>query len=192
MNERRAVVKNGEFQTREVDGAKYIDGYFAVFGAEYQLWDDGIETVDVGAFDLVNDTDVRALTNHDTTLVLGRTLSKTLELRTDDHGLFGSIHINDLDQDAVNLYERVKRGDVSQCSFGFDILDETVEKRGGVTVWHIQRVKLYEVSVCTFPAYEATAVTARQAQLETIEKRKAETWRAEMLSKLKGAEDNGT
>lgn len=192
MNERRAVVSNGEFQTREVDGNKYIDGYFSVFGAEYQLWDDGIETVDVGAFDLTADTDVRALTNHDTTLVLGRTTAGTLELRTDDHGLYGTIHINANDQDAVNLWERVKRGDVSQCSFGFDILDETVEKRGTVTVWHIQRVKLYEVSVCTFPAYEQTAVQARQAELATVEKRKAETWRAEMLSKLKGAEKNGT
>lgn len=184
---RKSIPTSAEFETREIDGKKYIEGYFSVFGAIYPLWDKAIETVDEGAFDLETDTDVRALVNHDTTLVLGRTTAGTLELRTDERGLWGRIEINDADQDAVNAYERVKRRDVTQCSFGFDILTEQVENRDdGVTVWHIQRVKLYEVSVCTFPAYEATEVQARQKELEDINKRKLETWRAEMLSKLKG------
>ena len=120
---RTAMTRDAEFLTREAeDGARYIEGYFAVFGGVYQLWDDVSETVDPGAFDLAADRDVRALTNHDTTLVLGRTMAGTLELRTDERGLWGSVKINDKDQDAVNLYERVKRGDVTQCSFGFDIL----------------------------------------------------------------------
>ena len=190
--ERTAMVRGGEFQTREVDEQRYIDGYFAVFGGEYWLWDDAYETVDEGAFSLDADTDVRALTNHDTTLVLGRTTAGTLTLKTDERGLWGSIAINGTDQDAVNLYERVKRGDVTQCSFGFDILDQRMEIRDdGITVWHIQRVKLYEVSVCTFPAYEETGVQARKAELEEINKRKVEKWRADMLAKLKG-ETSGT
>lgn len=184
---RKSIPTSADFETREIDGKKYIEGYFSVFGAIYPLWDKGIETVDEGAFDLETDTDVRALTNHDTTLVLGRTTAGTLELRTDERGLWGRIEINDADQDAVNLYERVKRRDVTQCSFGFDILTEQVENRDdGMTVWHIQRVKLYEVSVCTFPAYEATEVNARQKELEDINKRKLEMWKSEMISKLKG------
>ena len=184
---RKSIPTSADFEVREIDGKKYIEGYFSVFGAVYPLWENGIETVDEGAFDLETDTDVRALTNHDTTLVLGRTTAGTLELRTDEKGLWGRIEINDADQDAVNLYERVRRRDVTQCSFGFDILTEQVENRDdGMTVWHIQRVKLYEVSVCTFPAYEATAVEARQKELEDINQRKLEKWRAEMLSKLKG------
>jgi len=189
---RKSIPTSTEFEVREIDGKKYIEGYFSVFGAIYPLWEKGIETVDEGAFNLERDTDVRALTNHDTTLVLGRTTAGTLELRTDERGLFGRIEINDADQDAVNLYERVKRRDVTQCSFGFDILTEQIENReDGMTVWHIQEVKLYEVSVCTFPAYEDTGVTARQKELEDINKRKMESWRADMLSKLKG-ENNGT
>lgn len=185
---RTAVIRGENFQTRDIDGQRYIDGYFAVFGSEYWLWDDAYETIDEGAFSLEADTDVRALTNHDTTLVLGRTTAGTLELKTDERGLYGTIHINENDQDAVNLYERVKRGDVNQCSFGFDILDQRMEIRDdGITVWHIQRVKLYEVSVCTFPAYVETAVQARKDELETIKKRKLETWRAETIAKLKGA-----
>ena len=185
---RTAMTRDAEFLTREAeDGARYIEGYFAVFGGVYQLWDDVSETVDPGAFDLATDRDVRALTNHDTTLVLGRTMAGTLELKADERGLWGSVRINEKDQDAVNLYERVKRGDVTQCSFGFDILEELMENRtDGSTVFHLVRVKLYEVSVCTFPAYEETGVQARKAELADIRKRKRDAWAAETLALLKG------
>lgn len=184
---RTGIVRGADFQTREADGRLYIDGYFAVFNSEYWLWDGAYETIDPGAFSLETDTDIRALTNHDTTLVLGRTVAGTLQLRVDDKGLLGTILINVNDQDAVNLYERVKRGDVSQCSFGFDILQEAVEYRDdGITCWHLQRVKLYEVSICTFPAYEATAVQARKAELEHVRERKIEAWRAEALARVRG------
>lgn len=187
MIQRTSMLHDAEFQTREADGKRYIDGYFAVFNSQYWLWDDAYETIDQGAFDLSRDKDVRALTNHDTTLVLGRTTAGTLTLRVDERGLFGSIEINEADQDAVNLYERVKRGDVTQCSFGFEILSQDIERTEGMpTVFHLREVKLYEVSVCTFPAYEETSVKARKAELEEIDRRKAEAWRAEMLKKLKG------
>ena len=185
---RTCVLRAADFQTRAEDGRLYIDGYFAVFNSEYWLWDDCFETIDPGAFSLEADTDVRALTNHDTTLVLGRTTVGTLQLRVDDRGLWGTILINEKDQDAVNLYERVKRGDVSQCSFGFDILQEMREIReDGIVVYHLQRVKLWEVSVCTFPAYEETGVQARKADEETLRKRALDEWRARMTARLKNA-----
>lgn len=188
MNRRTAVSVDTDFLTREVDGRRFIEGYFAVFSSFYELWDGAAETIDPGAFDLARDTDVRALTNHDTTLVLGRTTAGTLTLAVDERGLFGTVEINPADQDAVNLYERVKRRDVTQCSFGFDILDEAPITENGRTVWHLRRVQLYEVSVCTFPAYEETGVVvkARRAELETINKRKAEAWRLDMKKRLKG------
>ena len=186
--QRTCMLRSADFQTRAEDGRLYIDGYFAVFGAEYWLWDDAFETIDPGAFSLETDTDVRALTNHDTTLVLGRTTVGTLQLRVDEKGLFGTILINEKDQDAVNLYERVKRGDVSQCSFGFDILQDSREHRDdGIVVFHLQRVKLWEVSVCTFPAYEDTGVQARMAEVETARKREMEEWRARMTERLRNA-----
>ena len=185
--QRTCVLRSADFQTRAEDDRLYIDGYFAVFNSEYWLWSTAFETIDPGAFDLEADRDVRALTNHDTTLVLGRTSVGTLSLRVDETGLFGTILINEKDQDAVNLYERVKRGDVSQCSFGFDILEESTEFRDdGMTVFHLRRVKLWEVSVCTFPAYEDTGVQARRAELETLQGRKKTEWRERMLAKLKG------
>jgi HK97 family phage prohead protease len=178
------------FETREADGKKYIDGYFAVFGGRYQLWDKAEETIDEGAFHLDRDTDVRALVNHDTTLVIGRTTAGTLNLFVDQIGLGGSIEINEADQDAVNAWERVKRRDVTQCSFGFEILDEEMVVRDdGVTVWHLKDVKLYEVSICTFPAYEDTAVQARKNEVENIAKRKREAWVSAMQKRLKGERD---
>ena len=184
---RTGITRSADFETREADGNLYIDGYFAVFNSEYWVRDDAFETIDPGAFSLETDTDVRALTNHDTTLVLGRTTAGTLTLETDAHGLRGSVLINPKDQDAVNLYERVKRKDVTQCSFGFDILAEGRERReDGLTVFHLQRVRLYEVSICTFPAYEETGVSARCAELEDIEKRERETWREDALARIRG------
>ena len=185
---RTCVLRAADFQTRAEDGRLYIDGYFAVINSEYWLWDRAFETIDPGAFSLEADTDVRALTNHDTTLVLGRTTVGTLQLRVDDKGLYGTILINEKDQDAVNLYERVKRGDVSQCSFGFDILQDSTEYRDdGITVFHLQRVKLWEVSVCTFPAYEETGVQARKAEVDLARKRELEEWHSRMTARLKNA-----
>ena len=184
---RTAIAKSGGFRARAEDGELYIEGYFAVFNSKYWLWDEAYETIEPGAFDGQTTEDVRALVNHDTTLVLGRTTAGTLELRQDGKGLWGRVKINQADQDAMNLYERVKRGDVSQCSFGFDITEQDVEYSDSEpTVWRIRKVKLYEVSVVTFPAYEDTSVEARKAELADVRKKKNELWRANILGRLKG------
>ena len=189
MSDKRrfGIVRNAEFQTREEDGNRYIEGYFALFNSEYWVNTNAFETIDPGAFHLDRDTDVRALTNHDSTLVLGRTTAGTLHLSVDERGLFGRILVNERDQDAVNAYERVRRGDVSQCSFGFFILEESVEHRGdGFTVWHLRDIELHEVSICTFPAYRDTEVEARTEELSRMKRRELETWRAEALARVKG------
>ena len=167
-----------------------IEGYFAVFGDIYDMGYGLTESIDRGAFDDTLDGDIRALINHDTTLVLGRTSANTLELRTDDHGLWGSIDVNPNDTDAMNMYARVQRGDVDQCSFGFEILDETTEYlENGDIHWTINKVKLYEVSVCTFPAYEATSVSARAKDAEEIRKKALEAWKEKTRKRMKGAKD---
>lgn len=175
-----------QFRAAESDGKKYIEGYFSVFGGVYELWPGATESVDSHAFDETLGDDIRALINHDTTLVLGRNKARTLELKLDSRGLWGCIEINEADQDALNLYARVERGDVDQCSFGFDILDEETEYHDDGTVhWTIKRVKLYEVSVCTFPAYEDTSVSARKKDYENIRARQTQAWKERMKERLK-------
>ena len=177
---------SSKFTTRETGEEIVIEGYFAVFNSIYEIDEGMSESIAPGAFTDTISGDIRGLTNHDTTFVLGRTKVHTLELRQDEHGLWGRITINPKDSDAMNLYERVKRGDVDQCSFGFDILSEETDFRDDGSVhWTIKAVKLYEVSVCTFPAYEETAVVARQKEVSEIKKRANQKWKAEMLKKLK-------
>jgi HK97 family phage prohead protease len=174
-----------QFETREENNERIIEGYFAVFNSNYDIAPGMSESVAPGAFRNTLAGDIRALVNHDTTLVLGRTTARTLELSEDERGLWGRIRINPNDSDAVNLYERVKRGDVSQCSFGFDVLDEETEFReDGSVHWTIKEVKLYEVSCVTFPAYESTNIDARSKQREDILKRKTEEWRIKMKERL--------
>lgn len=177
-----------QFQTRTANDDLFIEGYFSVFNSEYPLWEGASEIVKPGAFTNSVSGDVRALINHDSSLVLGRTKAGTLALRQDERGLWGSIRINRDDVDAMNLYARVQRGDVDQCSFGFDIKRETfVDLGGGKCRWEIEEVDpLYEVSVCTFPAYTETSVSARKQDLAEIEKRRAESWRSNMKKKLGG------
>ena len=174
-----------KFTTRDDDGALHIEGYFAVFNSVYQIWDDMSESVAPGAFADTLGGDVRALIDHETRLVLGRNTAGTLQLREDSHGLWGDILINPNDQDAMNLYARVQRGDVNQCSFGFDILEQETEFRDDGSVhWTIKKVKLYEVSVCTFPAYAETSVQARKDDLDAAKKRRAEAYREELRTRL--------
>ncbi len=179
-----------KYETREEqDGQKVIAGYFAVFNSETELWPGAYESISEEAFDSTLSNDIRALTNHEATLVLGRNKAGTLKLSKDSRGLWGEISINEKDTDALNLYERVKRGDVDQCSFGFNILDEETEWRDDGTVkWTIRKVDLHEVSVCTFPAYEETGVQARHREVEQHRERQAQQWRHDITSRLKGGE----
>ena len=175
------------FETREAEnGEKHISGYFAVFDSDYECGPFETESVARGAFrESLDGGDIRALTNHDTTLVLGRTTAGTLALREDEHGLWGDVIINPLDSDALNTWARVQRGDVTQCSFGFFIRQEAREIReDGSVHYTLQDVDLHEVSVCTFPAYEATSISARSAQRAEERKRETETWKNSMKARL--------
>lgn len=170
---------DASFETRDDSEQPRIAGYFAVFGSPYPLAPGCNEYVDPHAFDDTLGGDIRALINHDTALVLGRTAANTLRLRVDSHGLFGEIDINKDDADAMSLYARVKRGDVSQCSFGFEILEDRTEYQGDDMNFILTKVRLHEVSVVTFPAYQETSVNARSAQIDAL--------RQERLDKQKEA-----
>lgn len=201
MEQRIMKMKNATI--REDGGKKYLEGYFSVFGEPYQVWDGWVETIERGAFAryLASGSDVKVLWNHDSNIVLGSTSNGTASLREDETGLFGSVEINEGDQEALNGYARVARGDVDGCSFGFDIArqEEWWDDEG---VYHTKILEvdpLYEVSPCTFPAYKATSISARnkdgleeaKRRYEETKKQKMDEWREDMKTRLKG-ERNGT
>lgn len=167
-------------------GEMFIEGYWVVFGQETELWPGAFEEIAQGAFDESLGRDIRALVNHDTTLVLGRTKAGTLELKADTYGLWGRVRINPDDSDAVNAYARVKRGDVDQCSFGFNILEEVTDWRDDGTVkWTVTKAELWEVSVCTFPAYEQTGIQARKAEVDRHRERLLEARKSKLKARLR-------
>lgn len=185
----RSVVCDLKTRAEPNNGEMLIEGYFAVFNRQTELWPGAFEEIAPTAFNNTMGNDVRALINHETKLVLGRNKAGTLELRIDSHGLWGSIRINPKDTDAVNLYERVKRGDVDQCSFGFNILKETTDWRDdGSVKWTIEEVDLHEVSVCTFPAYEETGVQARSNEVEQHKAKQLEVRKKQAKERIQ----NGT
>ncbi len=137
-----------------------------------------IETIEPGFFEGVLDGDTRALFNHDSNYVLGRTGPKTLELQDGSEGLDVRIRppktavVNDL------VLEPMRRGDIDQMSFSW-------RTKPDGDVWRIEDGKmyrtlkrggcaeLYDVSVVTFPAYPQTSVQVRskvselQSQLQS-------------------------
>jgi uncharacterized protein len=173
-------------RAEETPDEKLIEGYFALYESETELWEGSFEIITKGAFDNTLNNDIRALWNHNTQYVLGRSKNGSLQLRADDKGLFGIIKLPST-QYAEDLHELVKRGDIDQCSFGFNILDEDLEElASGGYRWRINEIDLHEISVVTFPAYENTSVQARTKQVEQIEQRKLQEKKDVLSKRLKG------
>lgn len=107
---------------------------------------------------------VMLITNHDDSSIPLARSPKTLSLTVTEQGLEMKANLPDTEQGKA-VYEAVKRGDLSQMSFAFDIesfqWDEQAETR---TIMKIS--KIYEISIVNYAAYEQTYVTARSAQKE--------------------------
>ena len=170
MQKRKAYMAI-QFQTREEQesGDLILSGYFIKFDEETELWPGYFEVIKrEGVEKAIKDADIRALFNHDHSLVLGRTGNDTVRLGVDDVGLFGDIIINKDDPQAVGAYARVQRGDVVGCSFGFfPIKINTEERDDGSYLDTILELEIFEVSPCTFPAYPQTEIAARQKDFES-------------------------
>ncbi len=161
-----------------------IEGYFALYESETELFAGSYEIITKGAFDNTLNNDIRALWNHNTQYVLGRNKNSSLELKTDDKGLFGIVKLPKT-QYAQDLYELVQRGDIDQCSFGFNIVSEDLEElASGGYRWRINEIDLHEISVVTFPAYENTSVQARSKEIEQIQLRKIEEKRNNLTKRV--------
>lgn len=169
------------FREKEDDKELRIEGYFVVYDDETMLWDGVYEKIDRNAFDGELEKDIRALIGHDMEKVLGRTKNNTLTLKSDDKGLWGSILINRDDPEALSLYQKVKRGDVDKCSFGFIPTDEECVERSNGSLFTIKKCDLIEVSVVAFPAYENTSISARK---KDFEKKREEFRKSKLKEKL--------
>lgn len=146
-----------------------LEGHAAVFNQwsePLQTWAGTFrEQIAPGAFaqPIAANQDVRALFNHDSNFVLGRTRSGTLELSEDATGLRVWARVPPTSW-AADLRESMSRGDIDQMSFAFTVAaDEWREDHDTEEVWRtVTRVEeLFDVSVVTYPAYPQTDAAIR-------------------------------
>lgn len=156
-----------EIRINESDGGMCIEGHAAVFDS----WSETLggifpfkEKVRKGAFaESIGRDDIRALFNHDPNYVLGRNRAGTLELVEDDVGLRVRITPPDTSW-ARDITTSIRRGDISQMSIGFVVEDDEWSSKDGIDTRELKKVRLFDVSPVTFPAYTATDVGVRAMQ----------------------------
>ena len=154
-----------EIENDEKESRKMV-GHAAVFGEVAEIGGWFREQIEPGAFKAsAKKDDVRALFNHDENYVLGRNTAGTLKMSEDSRGLKVTIDPPDT-QFARDLGVSIERGDISQMSFAFQVLEEEWirgEKKE-LDLRKIKKVRLFDVSPVTFPAYDGTDIGLRSHQ----------------------------
>jgi HK97 family phage prohead protease len=165
-----------ELRMDDKSGKPQISGYAAVYDSESELFYGNFrEKIARGAFDNADMSDVRALFNHDPNFVLGRTKNNTLTLELDERGLRYTITPPDTQLVRDLVIEPMKRGDVSQSSFGFTLMDDEWDESGEYPIRTLTRIgEVMDVSPVTFPAYTETEASARSIERRTANKEKEE------------------
>ena len=171
-----------ECRDAQEDSPRIISGYAAVFNqvAEIGRYYRYKEQIASGAFEGCNYDKCVACFNHNTDNILARYSSGTLKLSVDEVGLRFEFEVPNTTV-GNDMYELVKRGDISQCSFAFVVAeeswkyDEQNDENDENDLRTIEKIaELWDVSLVTYPAYEGTSVDARSAEEESFMERKKE------------------
>ena len=164
------------------DGKDVVVGYASVYDSRSNNLGGFYEFVERGAFneELISNSDVRALINHDPNLILARNTSGTLKLSADERGLKYEFDLDPELSYAKNLGVSMKRGDISSSSFAFTVSeDEWSTDDEGNNIRTIKKIdRLYDVSPVTYPAYnmaESDLVVAKRGLKEYQESLVEET-----------------
>lgn len=175
-----------ELEVRE-DGTKKISGYAAVFNSDSVDFGYFVERIRPGAFEktLRDNPDVVALMSHDTGQPIARTSAGNLKISEDKRGL--KFEMSPIDtEDGRKAIEWVRSGVAKGMSFGFMPIEDNWSTKNGKNLRELVEVRLYEISLVTFPAYPATEASMRS--LEDIG-RAGEEFLKEQERKAKAATD---
>lgn len=168
--DRRSTIATPEL--REVGAAKVARGYAALFNVRTDIGGYFTEMILPGAFsESLQSADVRALIDHDSGRVIGRTSSGTLRLSEDDKGLFVEIDLPDT-TDGRDLAALLERGDISGMSFGFQVTHDEWDETGDIPARTIHQIKIFEVSAVAFPAYDDTTLALRSLDAARMQARR--------------------
>lgn len=163
------------FATRAEGETGTITGRAIVFNSRTDLgWFD--EIIDPRALDQADLSDVRLCLNHDTSYVYARSRrnkpNSTMRLAVGPEGM-------DIEADlaigsspkAQDYFSAVERGDMDAMSFMFSVDgDEWEGLESDHPLRRITKISsVVEVSVVTFPAYEATSAEIKERSREALE-----------------------
>lgn len=168
MRERRYLPIEDLEVRAEGDKAPEIHGYAIRYGVWSQDLGGFRERILPGAArKTIGEADIRALFNHNPDYVLGRNKAGTLDLSEDDRGLRNVIRPPETQTIRDLVLEPMRRGDITQQSFGFrTVRDEWREpadatRKDGLWERDVIELQLFDVSVVTFPAFTQAAAHVR-------------------------------
>lgn len=148
-------------ESQEKESKMIIEGYALKFDTPSRDMGGFVEVIDPKALDKVDLSDVRCFFSHDRSKILGRTSSETLKLTIDEVGLHFRCELPNT-QHGRDAYELVKRGDLSQCSFGFTLGEQGEKWARGENGLYVRTITefetVFEVSLVAIPAYDDTNV----------------------------------
>ena len=145
-----------------------VEGYALKFNTVSEDLGGFVETILPEALSKTDLSDVRCFVGHDTSKILGRTTSKTLQLTVDDVGLKVRCEIPNTTL-GRDTYESIKRGDLNQMSFGFELANngDRVTRANNGYLRELTNIKrITEVSIVSIPAYRDTDIAVAQRSLE--------------------------
>ena len=159
---RRITFNEFELRAGASGNGMTFSGYAAVFNSDSEPLP-FIERIMPGAFakSLKSRNNIRMYMNHDSSMLLGTTKSKTVRLTEDSKGLYVDADLPDTSV-GRDLSVLMQRGDVDSMSFGFTVPQGGDRWSDDGSRRELKQIRLYEVSVVTgFPAYAATSAQVR-------------------------------
>jgi HK97 family phage prohead protease len=159
-NEPEVRTNSVEFEIRAEGDGMTFTGYASVFNSPSQDLGGFIEYVAPGAFkrSLQSRNEVKLLWNHDAGEPLASLRGGTMQLVEDDRGLKVTATLPQTSR-GKDVAELLRTKVIDSMSFGFNVIKDTWSRDGQTRT--LDSVRLFEVSIVSFPAYEATTAQVR-------------------------------
>ena len=175
MDQREIRAFITDYETRAEEGnVGVIKGRPIVFDSETNMgW--YREIIDRHALDNADLRDVRLCLNHDTNYVYARSRNNndnsTMRIGVDEEGMYFEARLDLNSAKANDLFVAVSRGDMNQMSFMFIVsADEWEDIDSDSPLRIIKEIRtVYEISVVTFPSYDATSVQAASSDSNALD-----------------------
>lgn len=150
-----------------------LSGYAAVFSTPTRIdsWEGTFdEVIDRGAFKkTISERTPILQWNHGNDPAVGQVpIGAISKLREDARGLYVEARLHDNDH-VRPIRDAIASGAVQGMSFRFQVVRDKWDNDPKVPVRTIKEVRLFEVGPVAFPAYDATSVGVRDAELATTQ-----------------------